>query len=1469
VNSRPRWQANPGTSQNERLPAALDPSDSRYFRADERSLSDLVESAATASRHLVFRDLRNRDDGRWDRWFEKDEALVLARIVSVDVERLREEFLNAFESSPSTLLSLRILALAHRIDEWHRALAVVDRPACVALCEHIHRLVSERLAGLLQWTLAQAADDATVGRFAQRLDPIWTAPGNVPAPAATSARRSRTRVVFFTFLDAITQLRKRAMGDLPLSLKSDAHEPSAALFLSFLQLYGTIQEQMNTFTARHADFYYRDCLRMAPRPAEPDSVHLVCRRVPNMEGAVILPAGTPVAIDKDSEGREFVYRTGESLTITDATVAALYTLRMERDPLIAPERELGYVTRAKAQRVEVGEGPTRSRQSHWPLFGGTGPRTGVHGAEDAEVGLALASPLLLLAEGEREVRIALEFQQPADRDVGAAEAVLRFSKEGPTGGASGAFPDLLERLFTRFAALEPPSAPRGGAAPAGARTLAEGAAPVVATAVLIRRIRALTDEQAWTLRHSLTTSPGEVTLRSRIDLPIRLRAGIRRALHQRLGRHAGEPIALRFETVRDTRIEVQLLVNNFDVMPGGLAAQRACYTVPVLYSAFLIQRLLHTGTEPEFFARFGQIFARWMLIDQDTLGAEDLRAIKAALRRVPRPRVPPRLPQRRKAEDVTAPDRADVMACLRGRKRPVRDYLFNKLFVNLAEVRLTGSEGWFSPADGFVLGAEPGGEARGSSDLTVVFRLRPDAPALVPYVDAIHGGGWRTALPVVRLRLRQGSSLFPYSALADLVLVSAKIDVAVTGARNLVVHNNFGRLDPSKAFNPFGPLPARGSYLVFGSPELARKPLTSLDLNIEWGQLPEDDGGFAAHYRGYPGTFHNRSMRASMSILRDGRWEPRNGGAAEVPLFGTDSDEGRVPRHTRLSVPATDLRNHFRTSRAPADGESFQYDLGARAGFFRIELSDPADPFGHREYPVLLTRVVTGNAKRRRPLPMPNGPYTPLIERISVDYRASGSMNLAHEIPEERSGTEDQILLVHPFGVEEIYPAIRGVPAGPLPRYDADGNLFIGLQAGSLAGPLSLMFHLRDETARRRADRRARPRFQWSYLASNRWRPLAPSRVVSDTTHGFLTSGIVLLDIPEDIDRNNTVLPAELFWLRLAASDRLESVAGLQGVHAQAVRATRDPDVAVAQTETPRDGAVARPSLSVPGLADIEQIGASFGGRAMETEGQLRCRTGERLRHKNRASVHWDYERLVLERYPKVFKVKCFASLAGDSLGPRPGGVLIVVIPHPERGSTGGTRAPKMNATELESIQTFLAERASPFADIVVRNATYERIQVRCAVRFRPGAQSGLHLQRLNADIIERLSPWRGDGAGAQFDWSLRKEEVEAWIREFDYVASVARVSLLQVAEADEGDYWLGDSARVDDDMTATGLWTGKPSEVVPGTLRPRFPWSIALPARQHALELMTDTNHDAASATGIAGLEIGSTFVVSGARDG
>ncbi len=1454
LNGFPIWRANPGTRQRQRALVALADD---AVGADERALPDFVQDAVGLARRLRFTGGAGRDDGRWDRWFNVDEALVLARIAAeAPVPSGAALAQPAAEGSADGLL-LEIARAAQCVDEWHLALRVMGEPPAMNVCTQIERYVDRRLGAELAWALAEGVDNPAVAAIGRGLSDLWRRATIAPARDGQGGRTARARSVLHGFLEAIERIRARAREALAASMGSDRHEPSAALFLAFIRLYGVVQRRLNDFTSRHTRFYYRDCLHLSPRPAEPESIRLVLHRAPGVEGEVAIPAGTSFILGRDPYGADLTYRTVDTLALTDAAVAALCTLRLERDPLISPERDLGYVTSARAQSIDpAGAIHADGARPHWPLFGGASGRGGQRGALDAELGLAIASPLLALAEGEREIRITLCVEHPADRDSGAAEAVAAFAKTGQAGEPSPTLLGLMVGLFTRFASLD-------GDDGADIDTLAKAALPRVAVKALLRRIACLDDADARRLA-GIAAAEG-LTLRSAVALPARLRAQVRRALRRRLG----SGTALRFSPAGPGGEELMLAADGRDALSSGARGPGSALSSHALYGEYLVERLLHAEDEPAFFRRFGRLFGRWMLVDPDLLGSEEVRAIKRALHRVPRRRDAPRDPRQRTRGASWSPGRTDVASCLRGPRRPVRGFLFNKLFFSFVEARLAGPDGWFTPVEGYILGPESAQDSAGRPTLTLVYRLMPDEPAVVSHDPRVHGDRWRVRQPVLRLRLSQGISLFPYSALEPILLGKIGIEVKVAGVRDLVLHNQFGRLDPSRPFNPFGPVPARGSYLVLGSPELARKPVTELQLHLQWAQLPDDDGGFASHYRDYGSAIDNRSFRAGITILRNGLWEPRDGRGSEVQLFDAAGPEGRLMTAATLTVPAVDLRNYNRALRAAEAAEPFAFDLSARAGFYRIALAAPGDPFGHRAYPALLTHVLSANAKRRRPLPLPNVPYVPLLERISCDYRAATMLDLADEDPAERADADSRVLLLHPFGHEEIYPAIPGNSCGLIPRHEADGNLYIGIRAQALAGPLTLFFDLRDESARRHADPGSQPTVQWSYLASNRWRGLVPARVLADTTQGFLTSGIVTLDVPGDIDCDSTVMPSGLFWLRVGASGALEGFAGLFGVRAQAVEAVRDLSAGGDPGARPAPDAAAVARASLAGLGQANLAGAPYGGRPAEDEAQFRVRAGERLRHKNRASLPWDYERLVLERFPQVFKVKCFAALAGGSLEPAPGGVMLVVIPHAEPGVAVGTRAPRLNASALGSIRRAVAELASPFAAVQVRNATYERIQVRCAVRFRAGMQAGRCLQQLNADIAEHLSPWREDGQGACFDWQLRKEEIEAWIRSLEYVDSVACVSLLQVTEADDGDYSLGDSARMPEATTATGVWMGRPQELPSGAIGPRLPWGIALPVRQHAIELMSDATVAEAEPTGIDGLEIGQTFVISRAGHG
>ena len=1419
----PRWKANPGTRQEER--PALDPD---YFRVDEQGLPDLVEVSAAAAERLDFDGLSRLPDGHWRRWFDKDEALVLARIAAVDVERFEANFQRHVGDTENKPALLRILGLAHRIDGWYRALDVLDRRASNAVHAHIQGLVRGRLGRELDWALEHFPNNGSERQrlpwFKDRLDPqLWSGRGNEPSTTRENGRRFDARQVFYSFLDAARQIKALANEQLAISLAGDSHEPSAALFLAFLQLYGTVQQRLNDFTPQHTDFYYHDCLHMAARPAQPDSVHLVCRRVPTADLEVIVPESARFVL-RNASGQEIVYRANEALEVTPVQVAALHTFRLERDQLISPERELNYVTRAKAQRLPVAGDDAFGKpgRPYWQLFGGSTRRAGQPDPRDADLGFAIASPLLFLREGRREVKIQLSFADPADLDWLAADTIRKFAQaRHPQDDLHKllAKRELLEQLFSRFAEIDMPA----------------GVATSTADHVALDK----------------------KTLDDMVDKAVARNAA--RELPQ------GDVNALR-----------------------------------TLYSSFLVEQLLLAPDESTFFTLFGRVYRRWLLIDQNALGQRENEAVKAVLQKLApdgptqkdpdlhdtdgdrnmgdadRPSCLDRHPDDKGMQKD--PDSADVLSCLRGETLPNREFLIGKFFRDLFDVSLTGPEAWFSPAFAFATSGKPSTDGAGTN-LTIRLRLGPDAPPVVACNPGVHGVAWNTNLPAVRIHLKPGSTPFAYSLLADVVLREIRTEVIVSDAREAVLYNQLGRIDPSKPFQPFGPAPASGSYFLFGSDEVARKNITSLELQIDWGSLPQDSGGFGAYYRDYEANFRNEGFRVSTSILKDGQWEPRSGAGSDRALFDSSEDDRRLEPASRIKIDPKSLRNHFRPLRGAAAAEEFGFDLSTRGGFFKVSLTEPLDTFGHKEYPQVLARVVSASARRKRPLRLPNAPYTPTIERLTFRYEASGSMDLVQKNPVERAADGDQAFLIHPFGFEEIYPAMSGDSKGAAPRLRKDGNLFIGLAAERAPGRITLFFNLRDESARPVGVPETARRTSWFYLASNQWKSIAPAAVVSDSTRGFLTSGIVTLDVPQDIDRANTILSSDLFWLCLGADAGFEGFADLYGVQAQAMRATREPSVAEnAGCAAPVPGTVAEPLASIPGLIHVLQMGDAFGGRAAEDQDQFKTRAGERLRHKNRASVQWDYERLVLEQFPNVMLVKCFPTLGShaSSRGPQrpmstpdPGSVTLVVVPVPQPGLLAELRTPKLNAVDLDKIRQYVAERASVFARVFVRNASYERIQVQCTVRLKEAERrrSGYRLRQLNREITERLSPWRQWGARVRFGWSLRKQEVEAWIRELDYVEDVSGLSLLQVSEDDDRYFILGDSERVERDVNGTRVAPDIDIQRQ-GTLQARFPWSIAVPMADHAIELMAGSDSATARPSGIERLRIGATFIV-GACDG
>lgn len=780
-----------------------------------------------------------------------------------------------------------------------------------------------------------------------------------------------------------------------------------------------------------------------------------------------------------------------------------------------------------------------------------------------------------------------------------------------------------------------------------------------------------------------------------------------------------------------------------------------------------------------------------------------------------------------------------------------RQDVFLKVFRNMFRITLSSERGWLD-----VPHYIPSHEVTGSDSyiLKIEFELAPEAPPVVPYDAALHGENYATSAPVVRFIINSGAYLYPYGMLRELPLSGATIEVKVQGCRDLVLHNNIGQLSATAPFAPFGPLPKIGSYLIVGSTEMARKQLSSFAVDIEWADFPLVVGGFNSYYSGYDIDVNNADFLATASVLSNGTWVTVDAKTQPaMPLFATllkSGMGGRIASHIRLLCNG--IARQFHPDNGLPLNKALEYSSSAKNSFFKFTLAAPGFAFGHDIYPHILASRLIANARLkrvRRQRAIPNPPYTPLINAISIRYSASADIRFERK-PAGASGAQDVFLHLYPSGWEILGPASYPAPA-LLPRYDYAGNLYIGLNAVDLKGVITLFFHLREDSWPLSVQ--GSTAIDWFYLSENTWKPIYKNNIVSDTTHSFMTSGIVTLHLPSDISDDNTVMPADLYWLRLSADSELEKYCSVYAVYAQAVQVSRQHH---AQEDVPTilpAGTIKRSRKTIPGIVKITQVIDSFGGRGPETRAQLRMRVSERLRHKNRAISAVDYELLILQHFPAVYKVKCFANIATDR-GPadciRPGHVLVVPLPY--WPSVGQHMQPVLSGDLVQEINGFLLQLASPWSAIAVENPVYEHIQVRCQVKLKDGLSGGDYINQLNQDISDFLTPWN-DRCGYQthFGWRIRQHDVEAYIVALDYIDSVSRFSMLRISSVDTHTFSLFDTAAGDAGNDHADISA-------------QYPWSVAIPVARHVIEVVAYVDARAPLRTALGRLEIGSTFIVS-----
>ena len=697
--------------------------------------------------------------------------------------------------------------------------------------------------------------------------------------------------------------------------------------------------------------------------------------------------------------------------------------------------------------------------------------------------------------------------------------------------------------------------------------------------------------------------------------------------------------------------------------------------------------------------------------------------------------------------------------------------------IDCIDVFATGEKGWLGP---FKISASAHGFTSSVGNKTIQLSLKIDKTekAIVSYNKDIHKENFETNQPVFRflLKTKQPEYSVGYQLYAELLQKKVKkvtVKVLVTEAEKLQLKNDFGNLAADKPFFPFGTRPMERSAFYIDYPEMFAKKWDSVSLHASWLNTPAD---FKQHYIAYrkddtnfnlspnlyfQTLYFNFNSISKKYIKPAGLTYSLTSNTSNLYVTGNDYFKAKVSVENNENFQTVNDAFTLFTK----NGEVFESNLSINNSSFTTGKNGPIklslnQSFLHALFPKVYALALS----TEEDTVLPNEPYTPIIEKISLDYTASQEVDFG--ISQTQNLEKIQLFHEHPFGQAETSETL-------LPTYCAGGELYIGLENTEALQQVQLLFQLLEGTENPLVESFSlSERISWAMLSNNSWMELSSNYLLGNTTDNFLKTGIVTITIPREATENNTLLPSGLVWLQAKSPKSFDAVCRFINIHAQVITATfanNGNELSHLENGLPAE-TISKLTERDSTIKGVLQPYNSFGGKAEESDEGYYRRVSERIRHRDRAISLWDYEHLVLQKFPEVYKVKCLNHTKGNDYH-APGCVSVVVIPNIKNNNAFDIFQPRLSTAKRNEIQNYINELNTFFVSAEIINPDYEEVEVTLGVKFNVGFDENFYTKQLEDDVKKYLSPWAySETSVLNFGVTFRKNKLISYLENQPYV---------------------------------------------------------------------------------------------------
>jgi hypothetical protein len=738
------------------------------------------------------------------------------------------------------------------------------------------------------------------------------------------------------------------------------------------------------------------------------------------------------------------------------------------------------------------------------------------------------------------------------------------------------------------------------------------------------------------------------------------------------------------------------------------------------------------------------------------------------------------------------------------------------MLYNIFYIRFSVADGW-ELIENYSIKVEKG-------NIILRFTLNEEFPGTSPCTRESHD--FESEFPALKVYLNLDAWLYPFSWFNKCLLKKIHIRTEVEGASNIRVYNDLGKVDCSKPFQPFGINTENGTWMVVGNYEAAIKNTQSLDLKIRWGQLPANEDGFRGYYAGYGQAIDNRSFVVQAKYLSGYKWKEDK----SYPLFdvspGTElNGETLLPKINISKMPVINIKE-----------EQYEYSINARTGFVVFQLCSPEMGFGEKQYRNVFSDYITDKARKKNRLsPAPNTPFMPVVEKLTMNYVSEETVDLQEAAS---SGNRLEYFHITPLSVRKLYPHHDNRLIKPVFEMETHSNLLIFLKELHLGGMLSLYVDFVPHKADISAGQI--PQIKLSLGNGYNWEPIPNGFIVEDKTMNLLMSGFIKISIPGNIS-DSLFDSSGRIWLKVGIEKNAEVIPSINKIHIHVAEAEFNfgsgENNCYNSLVNGAEWSVA--DEAVPGLSGTFSV-ASYSGREKESKEERLMRISEYASHRGKAVTARDYERIVLQMFPDIAKVKCLPSF--DAKNSAKNTVTLVIVPRQTEQENGKYRKPMATSRQILNVEQFFAGLTSPYVCTVnVVNPVYEEVIARCRIIFKKRYPEALCHTRIDDLLNSMISPWQKPGEQPVFDYSLDMREIYRAIVEQEFVEDVKHLSIVVIGENADNRYRIYEYGNDD-------------NRIAPST-----PCSVFVSSKEHVI-----VSSDIEKAFGINEMSVGKSFIIS-----